>query len=79
MAKFGKPFRHVQTVPVLSGVQYDPKEIANSENIRKYHPGKQISLVFDLTLAEYKEGKIITKEKEQDKMRDCITQSIMTV
>ncbi|KAI8369805.1 hypothetical protein EDC96DRAFT_503447 [Choanephora cucurbitarum] len=62
VAKFGKPFRHVQTVPVLSGVQYDPKEIANSENIRKYHPGKQISLVFDLTLAEYKEGYLAVRD-----------------
>ena len=67
MAKFGKPFQHVQTVPVLPGVTYDPKEIANSEEIRKYHPGRQISIVFNLALAEYKEGKSIAKEKEQDK------------
>ncbi|OBZ83696.1 UDP-glucuronosyltransferase 3A2 [Choanephora cucurbitarum] len=56
VAKFGKPFQHVQTVPVLPGVTYDPKEIANSEEIRKYHPGRQISIVFNLALAEYKEG-----------------------
>ncbi|KAI8373522.1 hypothetical protein EDC96DRAFT_498624 [Choanephora cucurbitarum] len=61
-AKFGKPFHHVQTIPVIPGVKYDAREFANSEIIRKNHPGKIISTLFDLVLSDYKKGFLAVRD-----------------
>ncbi|OBZ88258.1 UDP-glucuronosyltransferase 2B9 [Choanephora cucurbitarum] len=62
VTKFGKPFKHVQTVPIVPDIKYDAKNVANSETIRSIHPGKLISFVFELNVKDYKKSYLAIRD-----------------